>query len=264
MVTADKLSDIVVEAVGYVYVVSRRGLRRRIGRAPISEHRYPKPGEALCHDVRHDVREIQNGSGICSFLRNRFHAFLTLAEIHAVGLRHVNCGKIFPDLKPGGDHLFDLINEVCFGFLDKKLVGIARLRIAHLFKGVFRKRSRLRRKSDPVVGGKACGLTVSVVSCRIADRRAFLHFDEMISRGAESSVAIRERRNLCIAETCGNFNVLGIVEVVEAFFVRFGIFFGLVIEEEPPADVAFEKLIHAVHAAAPLAARDVEISVILH
>ena len=58
--------------------------------------------------------------------------------------------------------------------------------------------------------------------------------------------------------------MVGVVEVVGAFLIRLGIFFGLPIEEEPPADVALEKLIHTVHASAPFAARDVQITVVLH
>ena len=114
-------------------------------------------------------------------------------------------------------------------------------------------------------GGKRCA-AVAVVFTQIPEASALTQLGVLIVIviPCVASLTVCKRRNLRVVYTCGNVDVLGIVEVICVVGILCEIGVGLLVVEEPPADVAFEKLIHAVHAAAPLAARDVEISVILH
>jgi len=114
-------------------------------------------------------------------------------------------------------------------------------------------------------GGKRCA-AVAVVFTQIPEASALTQLGVLIVIviPCVASLTVCKRRNLRVVYTCGNVNMVGVVEVICVVGILCEIGVGLLVVEEPPADIAFEKLIHTVHAAAPFSARDVEVSVVLH
>ena len=100
VVSADELIYVVIEAVGYIDVIARHGLFRRIRGSPVSKHRNPKPGKLLRHDIGHDIGEIEHRRGIRPFRGYCIHTVFAFAEIAAVRLRNIYRREFFSDLKP--------------------------------------------------------------------------------------------------------------------------------------------------------------------
>ena len=128
VISAGKLSDIVVEAVRYVDIVSRHCLFARFGGSKICEHRDPQSRILFADSICHYVRKIEYGRRIGTFRCYRVHAIFAFAEVAAVDLRNVNGAELFSDLIPCRKKSCDIIQVIFSRLFDKCLIGKARLR----------------------------------------------------------------------------------------------------------------------------------------